>query len=174
MSFSCLRSHYGVSARRGARVSWDSGRGVRHGTITRATHHVHVRFDGDKHSVPIHPKDDGLTYLTPADAVASGSAPLTDLELAALRAIAKHERVHAGGRSGLSPSSLAYLLIDQGVMVNRCGKKRLRPQGAGFIGGSLLARLRRAGLADSSWCEGAWLTDLGKRMLAPHQKEVNS
>lgn len=171
MSFSYLRSHYGVSARRGGRVSLDSGSGMRHGTITRATHHIHVRFDGDKRAVPIHPTDDGLTYLTPAAALASCGAPLTDLELAALRAIAKHARVHAGGRSGLSPSSLAYLLIEQGDMVNRCGKRRLRPQGAGFIGGSLLARLRGAGLADSTWREGAWLTDLGRQLLAQHPEK---
>ena len=54
--FDYVRDHYGVPAKRGMRVAM----GDREGTITSADHYVHVRFDGQKHSVPVHPLD--LTY----------------------------------------------------------------------------------------------------------------
>lgn len=34
----------------------------REGVITKATHHIYVRLDGEKHSFPYHPTD-GVEYL---------------------------------------------------------------------------------------------------------------
>lgn len=61
--FDYIRETYGVPAMRGGRVAWDTPAGTRQGTITRATHYIYVRFDDCNHSVPIHPKEDGLSYL---------------------------------------------------------------------------------------------------------------
>ena len=63
MSLDYIRRYYGVPAKRGGRVSWATSKGVRLGTITRATNYVYVRFDDAKHPVPLHPKEDGLSYL---------------------------------------------------------------------------------------------------------------
>jgi hypothetical protein len=72
MSFDYIRRYYGVPAKRGMRVAWDREDGTRLGTITKATNYIYVRFDGVKHSVPLHPKENGLRYLwaatTPAAA----------------------------------------------------------------------------------------------------------
>ena len=65
MSFDYIRRYYGVPAKRGGRVAWDTSNGTRAGTITRATNYVYVRFDDAKHSVPLHPKENGLRYLPP-------------------------------------------------------------------------------------------------------------
>ena len=65
MSFDYIRRYYSVPAKRGGRVAWDTSKGTREGTITRATNYVYVRFDDMKHSVPLHPKEDGLRYLPP-------------------------------------------------------------------------------------------------------------
>lgn len=65
MSFEYIRNYYGVPAKRGGRVAWDTSKGTREGTITSATSYVHVRFDDAKHPVPLHPKESGLRYLTP-------------------------------------------------------------------------------------------------------------
>ena len=65
MSFDYIRRYYGVPAKRGGRVALDTNKGTREGVITNATHYLHVRFDDVKHSVPIHPQDEGLRYLTP-------------------------------------------------------------------------------------------------------------
>lgn len=64
MSFQYIRRYYDVPAKRGMRVAWDTSKGTRMGTITSATAYVHIRFDDSKHSVPLHPKEDGLRYLT--------------------------------------------------------------------------------------------------------------
>ena len=64
MSFQYIRRYYDVPAKRGMRVAWDNSKGTRMGTITSATAYVHIRFDDSKHSVPLHPKEDGLRYLT--------------------------------------------------------------------------------------------------------------
>lgn len=64
MSFDYIRRHYSVPAKRGMRVAWETKEGTRLGTITSATHYVHVRFDDSKHAVPLHPVEDGLRYLS--------------------------------------------------------------------------------------------------------------
>lgn len=43
---------------------------------------------------------------------------------------------------GITPSSFAYLALDAGLLSNRLGR-RWSPQGAGRIGGGILARLER-------------------------------
>lgn len=63
MSFEYIRRCYGVPARRGGRIEWTTKSGTKSGTITGATHYLNVRFDGTNHSVPIHPKEEGLRYL---------------------------------------------------------------------------------------------------------------
>jgi len=62
MSMGYIRRYYGVPAKRGGRVAWKTSKGVRHGTITRATAYVYVRFDGERQSVPLHPRGNGLEY----------------------------------------------------------------------------------------------------------------
>jgi hypothetical protein len=74
MSFDYIRRYYGVPAKRGMRVAWSASGGTRLGTITKATHYVYVRFDGVKHSVPLHPKEDGLQYLDDAAGVPAAAA----------------------------------------------------------------------------------------------------
>lgn len=64
MSFDYIRRYYNVPAKRGGRVAWDTSKGTREGTITSATNYVYVRFDDAKHPVPLHPKEDGLRYLS--------------------------------------------------------------------------------------------------------------
>ncbi len=64
MSLEYVRKYYGVPAKRGRRIEWYYKGVMREGTITRATHNIFVRFDGAKHSVPIHPTDSGLKYLS--------------------------------------------------------------------------------------------------------------
>ena len=65
MSMAYIRRYYGVPAKRGGRVAWDTSKGTREGAITRATHYVYVLFDDAKHSVPLHPCEQGLRYLEP-------------------------------------------------------------------------------------------------------------
>jgi len=64
VSFDYIRRYYEVPAKRGGRVAWDTSKGTREGTITKATNYVYVRFDDVKHSVPLHPMEKGLRYLT--------------------------------------------------------------------------------------------------------------
>jgi len=66
MSMAYIRRAYGVPAKRGGRVAWDTSKGTREGAITRATHYVYIRFDGDRHSRAMHPCEDGLRYLEAA------------------------------------------------------------------------------------------------------------
>jgi hypothetical protein len=57
MSMKYIRDHYGVPAKRGGRVRFTGGsNGPITGTIT-SSHGPHLRilFDGDKHSLPVHP-----------------------------------------------------------------------------------------------------------------------
>jgi len=63
VSMSYVRKTYGVPAKRGARILFGRPGHERGGVITGASHYVFVRFDGDKHSVPVHPTDDWLEYL---------------------------------------------------------------------------------------------------------------
>ena len=63
MSLEFVRKYYNVPAKRGGRVSLKNAYGVRLGTITKATHYIFVKFDDATFSVPVHPLDDGLTYL---------------------------------------------------------------------------------------------------------------
>lgn len=51
MSMEYVRRCYGVPAKRGMAVRVDGKRGI----IVRASHYIHVRFDGQKRSVPCHP-----------------------------------------------------------------------------------------------------------------------
>lgn len=67
MSFDYIRRYYGVPAKRGGRVAWDTSKGTREGTITRATNYVYVLFDDAKFPIPLHPKEDGLRYLQEGD-----------------------------------------------------------------------------------------------------------
>lgn len=60
MSFDYIRSYYGVPAKRLGRVLFADGQ---LGTITRATHYVWIRLDGERTSKPYHPKDDHIEYL---------------------------------------------------------------------------------------------------------------
>lgn len=53
MSMDYVRRYYGVPAKRGGRIRFDYDGSE--GTITRATAHIWVRFDGVKWSVPLHP-----------------------------------------------------------------------------------------------------------------------
>jgi len=61
---------YGVPVARGVRVRLTTstrhgdGTVIRDGTITRVTHYVHVRLDGDRHARPYHPTDPRLCYTT--------------------------------------------------------------------------------------------------------------
>lgn len=63
MSMQYVRDCYGVPAKRGGRVMFSDGRTVMRGTITRATHRVYIRWDGDSRAFPYHPRDERLTYL---------------------------------------------------------------------------------------------------------------
>jgi len=63
MSMGYIRRHYGVPAKRGGRVAWDTPKGTRTGTIVSATAYVYILFDDAKHRVPLHPKEVGLRYL---------------------------------------------------------------------------------------------------------------
>jgi hypothetical protein len=64
MSFDYVRRFYGVPAKRGGRVLVTESNGAKfYGTITRATHYVFVRIDGEKHARPYHPED--VEYMTP-------------------------------------------------------------------------------------------------------------
>jgi len=60
-----VRKTYGVSVKRGQRIAFELSGERRLGTVTGATHYVRVRFDGQQHSVNIHPKDAGLNYTPP-------------------------------------------------------------------------------------------------------------
>jgi len=64
MSMAYVRRYYGVPAQRGMRVIWQTRRGVLAGVIVRATNYVHVRFDGERRTCPLHPLDHGLSYVT--------------------------------------------------------------------------------------------------------------
>lgn len=63
MSFDYIKKHYGVSTKRGDRVEFTSGKRKREGVVASASHQINVRFDGTKHSVPVHPTDPGLRFL---------------------------------------------------------------------------------------------------------------
>ena len=63
MSFDYIRKYYGVPAKRGGRVAWDTKKGTRTGKIVSATAYVYILFDDAKHQVPLHPKEAGLRYL---------------------------------------------------------------------------------------------------------------
>ena len=65
MSMDYIRKYYGVPAKLGGRVAWDTSKGTRYGSITGATAYIYVRFDDAKHPVPLHPMEEGLRYLTP-------------------------------------------------------------------------------------------------------------
>jgi len=54
MSFEYVNKTYGLSVKRGDRVSLP---GSLFGRITSATHYLNVRIDGRKFSVPYHPTD---------------------------------------------------------------------------------------------------------------------
>lgn len=56
MSMKQIRDQYGVPARRGGRVIYNSAAGPRPGTITGASGpHIRIRLDGDAVSMPFHP-----------------------------------------------------------------------------------------------------------------------
>lgn len=59
-----VNQHYGVSAVPGKRVKLPGRRPTEEGVIARKQsydHYVHVRFDGQKFDVPVHPLE--LEYL---------------------------------------------------------------------------------------------------------------
>lgn len=55
MSFDYIHQTYGVRFRRGQRVACGENRVM--GTVTKATHYVHVRADGHRHAERWHPSD---------------------------------------------------------------------------------------------------------------------
>jgi hypothetical protein len=62
MSMDYLRRTYGVNVKRGQRVAFGAGDQRKLGTVTGACHYVHIRFDGQRHSVNVHPTDADLSY----------------------------------------------------------------------------------------------------------------
>lgn len=80
----------------------------------------------------------------------------TKLQAAALRIVLNNP--------GIYPSGLAYKLIDSGDITPKNGRK-LRPQGAGFVGGKILAETWRAGWTSGGWPEGHKITAEGKRAI---------
>jgi hypothetical protein len=62
MSMDYVRRTYDVDVRRGQRVIYGTGDHRQFGTVTGASHYVHVRFDGQRHSVNVHPTDPLLCY----------------------------------------------------------------------------------------------------------------
>ena len=65
MSMAYIRNTYGVTVARGRRVDVRMAHGaVFRGTITKCTHHVHIRIDGEKVARRYHPTDPALTYIT--------------------------------------------------------------------------------------------------------------
>lgn len=65
MSMDYVRKTYGVPAKRGGLIAYRTKYRTRMGRITKATHHIYVRFEDAQFSVPIHPTDEHLTYLPP-------------------------------------------------------------------------------------------------------------
>lgn len=63
MSMSYIRRYYGVPAKRGGLVEWETSGGLRRGRIIRATNYIYVLFDGAPRAVPLHPCERGLRYL---------------------------------------------------------------------------------------------------------------
>ena len=72
MSMAYVRRTYGVPAKRGGRVEVRMPNGaVFRGTITRATHVVFIRVDGDRYARPYHPTDPALRYCCAVCAVSA-------------------------------------------------------------------------------------------------------
>lgn len=69
------------------------------------------------------------------------ASPPTAQALSFLGVVEKHP--------GITPSSFAYAALDAGLLTNRLGR-RWSPQGAGRIGGGILADLEKAGLVIGS------------------------
>ena len=65
-----VRRSYGVPAEIGGRVRFvESDQTVRYGVIVKATHHLHIRWDGDPKGAPLarlHPTWH-VSYLGPCD-----------------------------------------------------------------------------------------------------------
>ena len=82
----------------------------------------------------------------------------TPLELAALRYIDENPCFQS--------SSLAYGLVARGALQLRTDRGRMSPQGAGFIGGKIIAGLRRkAWIRGPFRLSGTTLTAQGHRIL---------
>jgi hypothetical protein len=67
MAYEYVKQYYGVPVEIGQRVSME-GRRLEYGTVVRKRaydQYVHVRFDGQKFDVPVHPLD--LKYLAPGE-----------------------------------------------------------------------------------------------------------
>jgi hypothetical protein len=62
VSMDYVRRTYGVDVKRGQRVAFGAGERRQLGTVTGASHYVHVRFDGQRHSMNVHPTDPALSY----------------------------------------------------------------------------------------------------------------
>jgi len=72
MAYEYVKQYYGVPVEIGQRVSME-GRRPEYGTVIRKRSYdcyVHVRFDGQKFDVPVHPLD--LKYLSPDEEEVSG------------------------------------------------------------------------------------------------------
>jgi hypothetical protein len=75
MSLAYIQKYYGVPAKRGGRVEYESPlAGKEFGTITGAEgQYLRIRMDGRKHSMNYHPTYN-LTYLpTPSQAAETGA-----------------------------------------------------------------------------------------------------
>ena len=81
MSMAYVRKTYGVPAARGRRVEVRKSNGaVFRGTITRCTHYVFIRLDGERHARPYHPTDPCLTYLGTPDHPTNYTPPTSGKE----------------------------------------------------------------------------------------------
>jgi hypothetical protein len=72
----------------------------------------------------------------------------------------------------VSPSQFGHALIESRVLVKRSARLRLSNQGAGLMGGTVLSRLRDAGLATTS---GGWLymaSPMGRKLASRYGDDM--
>lgn len=76
MSMAYIRKTYGVPVARGRRVEVRKSNGALfYGRITRATHYVFIRLEGERHARPYHPTDPAIRYLGTPDHPTSTPTP---------------------------------------------------------------------------------------------------
>lgn len=93
------------------------------------------------------------------------STEVSALDLQLLRVL------QGGGMEGYAASEFAYVALGAGVLQCHHRRGRWRPQGAGFVGGSILSRFSRRGLAVpvlqryGGWSSKYRISALGERVL---------